>query len=88
MQQFGGAVKRASGYVTGRFNASSARLNKPQGLDLPLEPPLNAISRCQPETRANRVSRRGWFQVSARNWLQFNAAQEIQPEQKRGNKKL
>jgi hypothetical protein len=34
VQQFGNTGKNALDYVTRRFNASSARLNTPQGLDL------------------------------------------------------
>jgi hypothetical protein len=34
MQQFGSAVKSAFGYVTRRFNASSAGLKKSVGLHL------------------------------------------------------
>jgi hypothetical protein len=48
IRQLGSAGKNAFDYVTRTFQRIFGTVNKPQGLDLPLEPPLNAISRCQP----------------------------------------
>jgi hypothetical protein len=52
MQQFGRAVKPAPDYVTGRFSASSARLNSRRGCTF-AETPLNAIFQIQLEPRVS-----------------------------------
>ena len=62
-------------YVTRRFNASSAGLNKPVGLDLRWDPPVTAISRSNWSPESAEVSAR-LVPSSARNWLQFNAVKK------------